>query len=819
MTDRTDPSRQDVTEVGNAPSTDADETPRQAGWSDAQAAQQRFIRRLDRQEDILDRAVKEIDGVADQLRRAVANGASEIENSANPGAASAPSPSPKAASPTPATDTTPPPANIASRPINPVPTTTNAAPPAASATQTEHVVQRAWPPRIESPAKVESLSALRDRMSAEQRSAQEQRKSEPRVEKPVIWPTAEMKDRSSPPGMVVIDGDRGPIKAEPRPSGKDGGSSNGNGGGGGGGGGGPNVFHKRLGAVDFTASLKAGLKAIRQNLMIVMVFTIATNVLVLAIPVYLFQISDRVLTSRSIDTLVMLTALIVGAVVLQTIFDGIRRMILMRTAVEVAAQLGAPILSAAARAALHSNGREYQTLGDLQQLRAFLVSGTLLSFLDAPIAPFFVLAVFLIHPHLGAIVITSAFLLLIVTLLNQRATAGGFGEATNYQTKANLHLDSMSRNSQIINALAMIPEAVHIWGKDMAGSLKAQVLAQDRNIAFASLSKAVRLLTQVTMLGWGANLALHGHLTGGMVISASIIAGRALGPIEAAIEGWHQVIQARAAYGRISALLHTSPLNFERLKLPRPEGRLDVERLLFVPQGTKRVVLNGITFSLEPGDSLAVIGSSGAGKTTLGKMLVGSILPTSGNVRLDLMDLRNWDQRQFGESIGYLPQDVQLFPGTIKANIARMREDATDAEIYAAAKLADVHDMIAMLPHGYETVVAADGSPLSGGQKQRVALARAFFGNPRMVVLDEPNSNLDTSGETALTRALTHAKREKITVITITQRPALLNSVDKVLLLVNGTVALFGHRQDVLKALASRGVNTEGNPLDQPQLP
>ncbi|NRQ17154.1 type I secretion system permease/ATPase [Ensifer sesbaniae] len=747
---------------------------------DAEIVKNEFLRKLDHQENIVDRAVKEIDGVADQLRRAAATGVNENEYRTNSAAPPVPGPSGTAAGTAP----------------------------------TSNVTQRTWPPKTENPAKMETLSELRNRMSAEQQRAPVEQKPEPHVEKPIVWPTAEMKDKGSPPGMVVIDGDRGPIKAEARPPGKGGGSPNGTGGGGGGG-----AFHKRLGPVDFSASLRAGLKAIRQNLMIVMVFTIATNVLVLAIPVYLFQISDRVLTSRSLDTLVMLTIIIVGAVALQTVFDAIRRMILMRTAVEVAAQLGAPILSAAARAALHSNGREYQTLGDLQQLRSFLVSGTLLSFLDAPIAPLFLVAVFLIHPHLGAIVVTSAFLLLIVTVMNQRATARAFGEATNFQTRANLHLDSMSRNSQIINALAMIPEAVHIWGKDMAGSLKAQVLAQDRNIAFASLSKAVRLLTQVTMLGWGAHLAIDGALTGGMVIAASIIAGRALGPIEGAIEGWSQVIQSRAAYSRIASLLQSSPLNFERLKLPRPEGRLDVERLLFVPQGTKRVVLNGITFALEPGDSLAVIGSSGAGKTTLGKMLVGSILPTSGNVRLDLMDLRNWDQRQFGESIGYLPQDVQLFPGTIKANIARMREDATDAEIYAAAKLADVHDMIAMLPHGYETVVAADGSPLSGGQKQRVALARAFFGNPRMVVLDEPNSNLDTAGEAALTRALAHAKREKITVITITQRPALLNSVDKVLLLVNGAVALFGMRQDVLKALAQRGVNTEGNPLDQNQLP
>ena len=484
----------------------------------------------------------------------------------------------------------------------------------------------------------------------------------------------------------------------------------------------------------------------------------------------------------------------------------------MRTAVEVAVQLGAPILSAAARASLNGSGREYQTLGDLQQLRSFLVSGTLLSFLDAPMAPLFIVAVFLVHPHLGFIVVTSAA----VAARHRGASTSGrppraLVKPISIRARRTCISNSMSRNSQIINALAMIPEAVKIWGRDTAGSLTAQVLAQDRNVAFASLSKAARLLTQVAMLGWGAFLAIEGHLTGGMVIAASIIAGRALAPVEGAIEGWNQVVQSRAAYGRIVNLLQSSPLNFERLNLPRPEGRLDVERLLFVPQGTKRVVLNGITFALAPGDSLAIIGNSGAGKTTLGKMLVGSILPTSGSVRLDLMDLRNWDQRQFGENIGYLPQDVQLFPGSIKANIARMREDATDADIYQAAMLADVHEMIATLPQGYETYVAADGAPLSGGQKQRIALARAFFGNPRMVVLDEPNSNLDSAGDTALARALAHAKENRITVITITQRPSLLRSVDKILLLTNGTVSMFGARQEVMNALAARGIMPGGS--------
>lgn len=607
-----------------------------------------------------------------------------------------------------------------------------------------------------------------------------------------------------PVAARTIEGDQGPVVAKANGASPGSGGNGANGGSGRNGNGGGGHFHKRLGPVDFSRSLKAGIVAVRKNLSIVMVFTCATNLLVLAIPIYLFQISDRVLTSRSIDTLVMLTIVIVGAVVLQSIFDALRRFILMRTAVEVAVQLGTPILSAAARASLHSNGREYQTLGDLQQLRSFLVSSTLLSFLDGPFAPIFIFAIFMIHFHLGMIVVTTALLLLVVALINQRITAGSFGEANQHLSKANLHLDAMSRNSQIINALAMIPEAVRIWGKDTAFSLRAQVIAQDRNIVSASVSRGLRLLAQVAMLGWGANLAIQGQLTGGMVIAASIIAGRALAPIEGAIEGWNQLLLSRAAYGRIASLLSSSPLNFERLQLPRPEGRLDVERLLYVPQGTKRVVLNGIAFSLTPGESLAIIGNSGAGKTTLGKMLVGSILPTSGSVRLDLMDLRNWDQRQFGENIGYLPQDVQLFPGSIKDNIARMRADATDEEIYEAAALADVHEMIASLPHGYETVVAADGSPLSGGQKQRIALARAFFGNPRLVVLDEPNSNLDTSGDDALARALAHAQKNSITTVSITQKPSLLKCVDKIMLLAEGTVAMFGQRNEVLHALAAR---------------
>ena len=603
-------------------------------------------------------------------------------------------------------------------------------------------------------------------------------------------------------GGVTIEGDTGPIRKSddgrgPKPP---------VGGGGGGDGGPPPKFHKRKGPEDFSESLRKGVLAVRGNLAFVLVLTCATNILILAIPIYLFQISDRVLTSRSVDTLVMLTVIIAGAVILQAIFDAVRRFILMRTAVEVAIRLGAPILSAASHASLHGTGREYQTIGDLQQLRGFLTSGTLISFLDVPFAPLFIACIFFIHPDLGSIVVGTSILLLVVATVNQKITSQPFAEANFAQSKANLHLDSMARNSQIINALAMIPEAVIIWGRDTAKSLTAQVCAQDRNIITAAVSRGIRLLTQVAMLGWGAYLAIDGQITGGMVIAASIIAGRALAPIEGSIEGWNGFSLSRSAYNRIRNLLTSSKVQFERLQLPKPEGRLDVERLLYVPGGTKQVILNGISFSLNPGETLAVIGNSGAGKTTLGKMLVGSILPTSGNVRLDLMDLRNWDQRQFGENIGYLPQDVQLFPGTIKDNIGRMRADATDEQVFAAASLADVHEMIANLPQGYETLVAADGSPLSGGQKQRVALARAFFGSPRFVVLDEPNSNLDTNGDKALARAIKHAQANKITVVVITQKPSLLSVVDKIMLLADGTVQMFGERQKVLEKLAGRKV-------------
>ncbi|WP_407666708.1 type I secretion system permease/ATPase [Microvirga roseola] len=578
----------------------------------------------------------------------------------------------------------------------------------------------------------------------------------------------------------------------------------GGGGSGGGGRSGSPPLQQRLSDRDFRDVLKSGLASCRRNLITVAIFSFFVNVLVLAVPIYLFNISDRVLTSRSTDTLVMLSLIVVGAILAHVLMDMMRRFILMRIAVEAESKLGAPVLSAAAKASQNGSSKEFQTLGDLQHVRSFLTGPVLLMMLDAPVAPVYLLAVFLIHPELGYIITATGAMLLVMALVNQKMTAIPYAQANAYATRANLQADAMARNAQVINAMGMIPEGVLIWGRETCESLKAQVMAQDRNIILAGITKFIRLTTQIAILGWGAWLSMGGELTGGMVIAASIVASRALSPIEGTIEGWRSFIHARSAYGRIKTLLKNSPLNQERLRLPKPEGRLSVERVLYVPPPNKKVILNGITFQLEPGETLAIVGASGSGKSTLGRMLVGSIVPTAGNVRLDMMDLRNWDPRQFGESVGYLPQDVQLFPASIKANIARMRDDATDEEIFEAAELADVHEMISQFAQGYETIVSMDGSPLSGGQKQRIGLARAFFGSPRLVVLDEPNSNLDFPGEQALARAISRAKQKGITVVAITQRPSLLKSVDKIMMIKEGTVQAFGPRDEVIPLITGR---------------
>jgi ATP-binding cassette, subfamily C, bacterial len=556
----------------------------------------------------------------------------------------------------------------------------------------------------------------------------------------------------------------------------------------------------------------------RRNIVAVAVFSVFVNLLMLTMPIYLFQISDRVLTSHSLDTLVMLSLLALGFIAILSLLDTVRRQVLGRLATRMETALGGPVLASVVSLAPASDGGNVAPLRNLHQVRSFIASPTMLVLFDAPLAPLYFVAVFLIHPHLGFISLVAGVMLIAIALVNQRATSAPLTQAASHAARADAQADALARNAQVINAMGMLNESIDHWGRNQAAALTMQTGAFDRSYWISGLSRLVRLLVQIATLGWGAYLALSGNLTGGMMIAASIIAGRALQPLEGMIEGWRSLMQTKAAYARVCAAVDALKGDKPRLCLPRPAGRLTADKLLYLPPGTKEPVLNGVSFELQPGESLAIVGPSGSGKSTLARILVGCLLPTAGKVRLDLTELRNWDRRQFGEYTGYLPQEVELFPGSIRENVCRMRDDLADEAVYNAAVLSGVHDMICHLPSGYETVLERSGAPLSGGQKQRIALARAFLGEPSLVVLDEPNSNLDAAGEQALAESLQRAKERRITAVVITQRPSLLNIVDKVLILRGGRAEAFGTPQDVLRRLHSTNPG-QAAPSAEPALP
>ncbi|MEA2979132.1 MAG: ATP-binding cassette, subfamily type secretion system permease/ATPase [Alphaproteobacteria bacterium] len=536
----------------------------------------------------------------------------------------------------------------------------------------------------------------------------------------------------------------------------------------------------------------------RRTLASVGLFSLFVNILMLTLPLYLFQLSDRVLTSRSMDTLLMLSVVALGFIAVLSLLDILRRQILNRLATRFVTTLGGPVLASIVTNAKVSDSANLQALRNLHQVKSFISSPIMLLLFDLPLAPIYFAAAFLIHPDLGFIALGAGVLLIVIAIVNQHATSAPLGFAGMHAAKADAHAEALARNTQVINAMGMLNESILHWGRDQARALIFQDGALDRNSWISGVSKFARLVTQILILGVGAYLALHGSVTGGTMIAASIIAGRALQPFEVMIEGWRNLVQTRAAYAYVCATAENLKQEQTHLLLPRPEGKLTVDRLLYLPPGSKEAVLNGVSFELKPGEALAIVGPSGSGKSTLARMLVGCLYPTAGRVRLDGTELRNWDRRQFGEFTGYLPQEVELFPGTIKENVCRMRSDLPDEKIYQAAMFTDVHEMISHLSKGYETVLERSGAPLSGGQKQRIALARAFFGEPALVVLDEPNSNLDSTGEQALTETLQRAKEKRVTVVVITQRPTVLNCMDKLLILRAGRVEAFGPPSEVL---------------------
>ena len=548
--------------------------------------------------------------------------------------------------------------------------------------------------------------------------------------------------------------------------------------------------------------IRKAITSLHAGLWLVAAFSIVVNVLMLTTSVYLMQISDRVMVSRSGETLVLLSIGAVFALVILSVFDFLRKVILTKLGMKLESQLGGPLLAASIERSIGGGGADAQGLRDLGTLRSFMNGGVMPTLFDVPTVPVYLLVVYLIHWQLGVITTAGVVILAFFARLNQVLTKKPLEQSSIAGSIALNRASAQVRNADAVRSMGMIGECVAVWGEHNAKSINSQLEAANANAVVSAFSKLSRLLLQIAILGWGSYLAMNGEITSGMSIACSIIGARALAPVEAAIESWKSVVHALEAYTRVSRLLAMSQLASPRTLLPEPKGEIVAEKLYYSVPTAREPIIKGINLGIFPGTSLALIGSTGAGKSTLGRLLIGALPVSGGSVRLDGSDLRNWDPQQLGRAIGYLPQDVELFPGTIAENIARFRTDATSESVVAAARFAGVHDLIIRLKDGYETIVMERGAPLSGGQRQRVALARAFFGNPKVVVLDEPDAALDGEGEQALVLALQNARAAGMTVIVTTQRRNILSAVERVLVMRDGLVDLFGPRDQVLARLA-----------------
>jgi ATP-binding cassette subfamily C exporter for protease/lipase len=476
--------------------------------------------------------------------------------------------------------------------------------------------------------------------------------------------------------------------------------------------------------------------------------------------------------------------------------------LLVRAGAALDAQLNARIYTAAFEGNLRGGGTNAgQAINDLTAVRQFVTGNGVFAFFDAPWFPIYLGVVFLIHPWLGVLALGGAIVLIALAVTNQLATRGLLAQANAAAVQSAADATNNLRNAEAIEAMGMLTNLRTRWYEKYRKVLALQGVASDRAGTITSITKFIRITQQSLVLGLGALLAIEGKITPGGMIVASILMGRALQPVELLIGSWTQFLNARSAYDRLERLLKAFPSREERMELPAPTGHLALESVVAAAPGTQAPILRGISFAIEPGNVLGVIGPTASGKSTLARLLVGVWPAMSGTVRLDGADVYKWDKEHLGNHVGYLPQDIELFGGTIAENIARFGE-VNSEKVIEAARQAGVHEMILRFPKGYDTPIGVGGSFLSGGQKQRIALARALYGAPSFLVLDEPNSNLDENGESALVQAVQAQKAAGRTVVLITHRTSILSAVDKLLLLREGAVQLFGPRQQVLDAIA-----------------
>lgn len=541
------------------------------------------------------------------------------------------------------------------------------------------------------------------------------------------------------------------------------------------------------------------------------IFSAFINLLMLTGPLYMLQVYDRVLISASIPTLVSISVLMVAMFLFMGFLEFCRSRVLLRVADKVEKDLGGRTFDAWLTAGLEGKGASrQQPLNDVATLRQFLSGNAPGTFFDIPWVFIYIAVIFFLHWTLGVMAVIGTLIILVIAVYNEVSTRKPQVEAMKFRRAEQSFAAQSHRNTDAITAMGMAGHMRARWqGLNRQGAADAQ-LAGDRMANASSSTKAFRMIVQSGILGLGGLLAVQQIITPGTMIAGSIILGRALAPVQMSIGQWRGFNAARDAYRRLNAFYDSMPDDNESLSLPEPKGKVDVEHVFAGPPGAQRAILADLNFSLSPGDGLGVIGPSASGKSTLAKLLVGIWSPQKGAIRVDGASYEQWNRNELGPYIGYVPQEVELFDGTVAENISRFNPNATSETIVEAAQMANVHEMILKFENGYDTRLGEGGAVLSGGQTQRIALARALYGTPKLLVLDEPNSNLDSDGDAALSRAIHLLRKQGSTVIIMAHRPSAIAAVDKLLMLKDGRQVAFGPKDEVLKSV------TEGQSNNAP---
>ncbi|REE22614.1 ATP-binding cassette subfamily C exporter for protease/lipase [Paraburkholderia sp. BL27I4N3] len=538
------------------------------------------------------------------------------------------------------------------------------------------------------------------------------------------------------------------------------------------------------------------------------IFSMLINVLMLVPSLYMLQVYDRVLPSRNGVTLAMLTLMMLGMYAFSSVLEYVRSFIVIRVGGKLDMHLNSRVYTAAFETNLKQQGvNAGQSLNDLTTIRQFVTGNALFAFFDAPWFPIYLAVIFLFNVWLGVFSLAGSVVLIALAIANERVSRRPLAEATALSIRSSSLATANLRNAEVIEAMGMLPNLMSRWSILNAGFLARQAEASEKAAMVGNVTKFFRLSLQSLILGLGALLAIEGKVSPGMMIAGSILMGKVLGPLEMVISVWRQWSGARSAYDRLVDLLENNPVRRIGMSLPPPTGRLTLEAVSAAAPGSRLPVVHGLSFNIDAGDIVGVIGPSASGKSTLARLMVGVWPAAVGTVRLDGADIYQWDKDQLGPHIGYLPQDIELFGGSIAENIARFGQIESD-KVIEAAKLAGVHEMILRLPQGYDTLVGDRGAGLSGGQKQRIGLARALYGDPSFIVLDEPNSNLDETGEAALKQAIERLQAAGKTVVLITHRTSIIAATTKLLLLVEGQLRMYGPTAHVLAALQNAPAQT-----------